>query len=131
MTGLLPEIPLFGENIPWLDGVRAEGRNSFLLPTVKNEAWRYTKLHNLNGEDFIYSPSKFLEELSEQECHCHCHNHNENDDCGCSHECHCKKNPDLFVDLPFDAYQIHFYNGKFVSRFSGRCRIDDINAGGG
>ena len=40
MTGLLPEIPLFGENIPWLDGVRAEGRNSFLLPTVKNEAWR-------------------------------------------------------------------------------------------
>ncbi len=114
MTGLLPEIPLFGENIPWLDGVRAEGRNSFLLPTVKNEAWRYTKLHNLNGEDFIYSPSKFLEELSEQECHCHCHNHNENDDCGCSHECHCKKNPDLFVDLPFDAYQIHFYNGKFV-----------------
>lgn len=112
MTGLLSEIPLFGENIPWLDGVRAEGRSRFMLPTVKNEAWRYTKLHNLNGEDFLYSPSKFLEELSEQECHCH--NHNENDDCCCGHECHCKKNPDLFVDLPFDAYQIHFYNGKFV-----------------
>ncbi len=112
MTGLLPEIPLFGEDIPWLDGVRAEGRSRFVLPTVKNEAWRYTKLHSLNGEDFIYSPSKFLEELSEQECHFH--NHNEKDDCCCGHECHCKKNPDLFVDLPFDAYQIHFYNGKFV-----------------
>nr|QIM10540.1 Fe-S cluster assembly protein SufD [uncultured Alphaproteobacteria bacterium] len=124
MTGLLSEISLFGQDIPWLEGLRERGRSSFVLPTAKSEAWRYTKLHSLAEDDFIYAPSKFLEELEgtaeSEECCCH-------GDCNCHHhdgECHCGNreggcscghhNLDLFVDLPFDAYQLHFYNGKFV-----------------
>ena len=116
MTGLLSEISLFGQDIPWLEGLRERGRAGFALPTAKSEAWRYTKLHALAEDNFEYAPSKFLEELegvADEAEHC-CHEHEEGHVCRCGGECHCGHAPDLFVDLPFDAYQLHFYNGKFI-----------------
>lgn len=116
MTGLLSEISLFGQDIPWLEGLRERGRAGFALPTAKSEAWRYTKLHALAEDNFEYAPSKFLEELegaADEAEHC-CHEHEEGHGCRCGGECHCGHAPDLFVDLPFDAYQLHFYNGKFI-----------------
>lgn len=116
MTGLLSKISLFGQDIPWLEGLRERGRAGFALPTAKSEAWRYTKLHALAEDDFEYAPSKFLEELegaADEAEHC-CHEHEEGHVCRCGGECHCGHAPDLFVDLPFDAYQLHFYNGKFI-----------------
>ena len=122
MSNLLPDIELFGSNIPWLDGLRARGQGAFCLPTAKTEAWKYTKLHTLKRDDFVYSPSKFLEELEgladeDEGCDCGCgceHHHHETEDCGCGGHCHCAHKPKLYIDLPFDAYQIHFYNGKFM-----------------
>lgn len=116
MAGLLPEIDLFGADIPWLEGLRARGRSGFALPTVKREPWKYTKLHALQGDDFVYAPSKFLEELEGcgDSCHCGCGGHAEDHDCCCGGSCRCGHGPDLYVDLPFDAYQLHFYNGKFI-----------------
>ena len=39
MSELLSDIALFGENIPWLEGIRSRGRNAFVMPTAKTEAW--------------------------------------------------------------------------------------------
>lgn len=127
MSELLSEIDLFGQDIPWLEGVRGRGRSSFVLPTTKSEPWKYTKLHALQNNDFVYAPSKFLEELEEIAHHTHgcghCGEHHHEHECHCGghcgeHECHCGEHhhhqPGLYVDLPFDAYQIHFYNGKFM-----------------
>ena len=121
MSELLSDIALFGADIPWLDGLRSRGRSAFVLPTAKTEAWKYTKLHALQRDDFVYSPSKFLEELEgvadsddECECNCGCGHHHEHEDCGCGGHCQCAHKPRLYIDLPFDAYQIHFYNGKFM-----------------
>ena len=47
MVGLLENIELFGQNIPWLEALREEGRSLFALPGAKTEAWKYTKLHDL------------------------------------------------------------------------------------
>lgn len=117
MSELLSNIALFGENIPWLEGVRSKGHDAFVLPTAKTEAWKYTKLHVLQRDDFVYAPSKFLEELegcSEEECDCGCEHHHEDEECTCGAHCHCAHHPKLYIDIPFDAYQIHFYNGKFM-----------------
>lgn len=120
MSGLLPKIDLFGQNIPWLEGIRERGRAEFVLPTAKTEAWKYTKLHALQSEDFVYAHSKFLEELEgfvgdNKGCTCECNHTHEHSDCACNeHHCCCNHHPQLYIDLPFDAYQLHFYNGKFV-----------------
>lgn len=56
MGGLLQHIPLPGEEIPWLREIRANGRAVFEasgVPTVKTEAWKYTKPRELNAEDYI------------------------------------------------------------------------------
>ena len=115
MSDLLPIIPLFGDDIPWLAGRRTQGRESFCLPTAKTEAWKYTKLHTLQRDDFAYAPSKFLQEFEGQcdddHCSC-CGEHHE--DCACGDHCQCSHKPNLYIDLPFDAYQIHFNNGKFM-----------------
>ena len=115
MSKLLSDIRLFGDNIPWLEGLRSRGRESFVLPTAKTEAWKYTKLHTLQRDDFVFAPSKFLEEFEGECCddHCSCcgENHSE---CHCGEHCHCAERPQLYIDLPFDAYQIHFFNGKFM-----------------
>jgi len=115
MSDLLPIIPLFGDDIPWLAGRRARGREVFCLPTAKTEAWKYTKLHTLQRDDLVYQPSKFLEELegvAETERNCSCHHQDSN--CSCGEHCQCSHKPNLYIDLPFDAYQLHFYNGKFI-----------------
>lgn len=164
MPELLQEIELFGSDIPWLEGLREKAKSSFRMPGVKDEAWKYTKLHSLNTDDFTILPSNFLLEIqgdldmeedcdcvhSNCECHlagedhdctgpdncschskscheCDCHTVNETDShCGCkSHShgmdieasgcsCSCSQDNNCFLDLPFDAYQLHFSNGKFV-----------------
>ena len=68
MSNLLQDIKLIGEQSPWLSGLRTAGRNAFALqgvPTVKSEAWKYTKPRDLNAEDFIISqPLSTLSEIT-------------------------------------------------------------------
>ncbi len=122
MSGLIQEVKLFGYNIPRIEGLREKARASFWMPTVKTQAWKYTKLHSLKVDDFVVEPSKFLEEIEgkeiEEHCCCgeNCHQHGESCSCGHhheereKHECKCRNKK----HLPFAAYELHFENGKFV-----------------
>lgn len=140
MGGLVQDIKLFGEYFPWFQSLREKGQAAFKhqwIPTAKTEAWRYTKLRDLAVYDFEIEPSNFLDELnaeSEETCGCH------HEDCSCgshgchcdSSSCHCEEHSDeaisatysaggqelnLNYNIPFDAYQIHFVNGKFIPIF--------------
>lgn len=89
MGGLIQDIELSGSELPKLAALRQKGRQSFLeqgLPTAKTESFKYTRIRELGGDDFI------IESQVENCCHhdCHCHNKH---------------------SLPFDAYEIHFCNG--------------------
>lgn len=147
MAGLLQNVKLFGEYIPWFQALRDKGQVSFKaqgVPTAKTEEWKYTKPRDLNADDFVIAPSNFLEELraeSEETCGCHhecrcgedCHCQDENmHDCHCGEDdsqaqCHCHGDDcrcghnhhelNLNYQIPFDAYQIHFVNGKFIPIF--------------
>lgn len=121
MAGLIQNIALFGENIPWFQGLREKGLEAFKhqgVPTAKTEAWKYTKPRDLNADDFVMNESNFLLELAEEKAECHCHEescHCHEDGCHCHEEgCHCQDEINVLVDLPFEAYQLHFYNGQFV-----------------
>ncbi len=116
MAGLIQNIELFGADFPRLEGLREKGRAAFRLPTPKTEAWKYTRLHTLKAEDFAVPASKFIAEFEDESgdedaaesCHCGkdgCDGHH------CNGHCH---GPDRRLDLPFNAWQLHFYNGQFV-----------------
>lgn len=146
MAGLIQDVKLFGENIPWLQNLREKGLQAFEnqgIPTAKTEAWKYTKPRDLNAEDFEMLPSNFIAEIQvgmedAHTCHhedheCHCVEHHCGHD-GCEHTCHehsCHGEEEggcccgcgghnenteggLYLDLPFDGYQLHFINGQFV-----------------
>ena len=119
MAGLIQDIKLFGEDIPWFQGLREKGMEAFRrqgVPTAKTEAWKYTKPRDLNADDFVMNDSAFLAEFEgahEEEHSGCCHHHGEN--CHCHEEgCRCGEEIDVRVDLPFDGYQLHFLNGRFV-----------------
>lgn len=133
MAGLLQNIKLFGEYIPWFQSLREKGLAAFEkqgVPTAKTEAWKYTKPRDLNADDFVIEPSNFLDELraeTEDACGCHhedcgcgeegeCHCHHEDGECHCGGHC-CEHELNLDYGVPFDAYQIHFVNGKFIPVF--------------
>lgn len=132
MAGLIQNIKLFGEDIPWLQGLRDKGLAAFRrlgVPTAKTEAWKYTKPRDLHADDFVMNESNFLAELNEAAndaehepshhgdghcCHCQ-HDQNAASGCHCHEEgCHCGEEIDVHVDLPFAAYQLHFLNGQFI-----------------
>lgn len=99
--GLLQNVCLQGAEIAKLEILREQGRTAFAeigLPSPKTEAWKYTRVREVAGADFVIEPT--------DDEHCACGEHN----CGCGHEhhhCSCGDNV-----LPFDAYEIHFCNGK-------------------
>lgn len=96
MGGLLQNIKLPGDDIPWLEGLREKGRCVFAekgLPTAKTEAWKYTRPRDLQADDFV------LETAAGHECHC-------------DENCDCEKASDEASALPFEAYELHFENGK-------------------
>ena len=85
MLRLIQDITLRGSDIPSLEGMRQNGKKSFLtqgLPTPKNENWKYTKIRDFNTENFVFSAYE-------------------------NHTCSCKNKT-----LNFDAYEIKFCNGK-------------------
>lgn len=89
MAGLLQNIELNGSELPKLEGLREKGRQSFRqqgLPTAKTEAWKYTRVRELEADDFI------IETAAPVGCQCH------------EKECTCHS-------LPFPAYEIKFCNG--------------------
>ena len=95
MGGLIQDIKLRGHDLPKLEALREKGRNSFLnqgLPTPKTEAWKYTRVRTLTGDDFV------IEETNVSKCSCKQHQ-----TCCCT---------DQSFSLPFDAYEIRFCNGK-------------------
>ncbi len=84
MAGLLQNIDLIGDELPWLHELRQSGREAFSIagvPTAKTEAWKYTKPRELNADDFVAAQPA---------------------------------NPGNWeADLPFDCYKIRFENGFF------------------
>lgn len=85
--GLLQNTDLWGENIPFLSGLREKGQRSFAaqgLPNSKTEAWKYTYFE----EKLLQNPQIDIAPLK---CEGHCQAHE---------------------GLPFDAIQIKYCNGK-------------------
>ena len=84
MAGLLQNIDLIGDELPWLHELRQSGREAFSIagvPTAKTEAWKYTKPRELNADDFVAAQPA---------------------------------NPGNWeAALPFDCYKIRFENGFF------------------
>lgn len=99
--GLLQNAYLQGAEIAKLEIWREQGRTAFAeigLPSPKTEAWKYTRVREVAGADFVIEPT------TEDRCGGSEH------DCGCGeehHHCSCGH-----AILPFDAYEIHFCNGK-------------------
>ena len=89
MSLLKQNITLFGENIPWLDGLREKARAVFEkngLPNKKTEAWKYSFFK----EDALGLP---LVDDTPHECDGHCHE-SEN--------------------LPFESLPIKYCNGRLT-----------------
>ncbi len=86
-------ITLWGEDVPWLAGLREKGRRAAAnagWPTAKTEAWKYS-----------YFDRQIWDSLPlDSESH-HCHT-----DCQCHHEA---------AKAPFDAYYIKFCNGHLAT----------------
>lgn len=84
-------IELWGEDIPWLAGLRGKGLSAFIkqgLPTAKTEAWKYSYVKESAFNDLIIDT--------------------ESHHCQCGEECHCH----IADDLPFAVIKVHFCNGK-------------------
>lgn len=80
-------ITLWGDDIPWLAGLREKGLNAFNkagLPTAKTEAWKYSF-------KAVGQTENLQIDTAPHECDGHCHHQH---------------------DLPFKAYQIHICDGK-------------------
>lgn len=92
MGSLIQDIELSGAELPKLAGLREKGRQSFLkqkLPTAKTEAYKYTRVRELEADDFVIPAYT---------------------ECRCNATCHCHEKS----ALPFDAYEINFCNGILV-----------------
>ena len=44
MNNLLQHKEMEGSHIVWLEALREQGREAFVMPNPKTEAWKYTKL---------------------------------------------------------------------------------------
>lgn len=89
MSLLKQNIALFGEDIPWLEGLREKARAAFEhtgLPNAKTEAWKYSCFK----EEALNNP---LIDNTAHECDDHCHESE---------------------DLPFTAWQIKYCNGRLT-----------------
>ena len=87
---LLQKTDLWGEDIPFLCGLREKGAATFAkkgLPNAKTEAWKYSYFK----EDDLQNPQIDVEPLN---CDVHCHE---------------------TKDLPFEAIQVKYCNGKIHS----------------
>lgn len=84
---------LWGNDIPWLHGLREKGRRAFDVagwPNAKTESWKYS-FFNQGALDGLQTVPQI------SSCSCHeggCHHHS---------------------SLPFDVYEIDFCNGKPVA----------------
>lgn len=88
MGGLLQNISLIGDEIPWLKTLRQKGRQAFAsagIPGAKTEAWKYLKPRELDAADYVLS----VPETSASA-----------------------------ANLPFECYRICFANGRFSPAFS-------------
>ena len=96
MSGLLQNINLPDDNLPWLAALREKGREAFMrqgLPTAKTEAWKFTRPRDLQVDDFTLDITP----------------------CTCGTECKChdhKKEKSSASVLPFEAYELRFENGR-------------------
>ncbi len=89
MSLLKQNTALFGENIPWFEGLREKARTVFArigLPTAKTEAWKYSYFK----EDALNKPQ--IDDTPHQ-CDGHCHNES---------------------NLPFATVEIKYCNGKLT-----------------
>jgi Fe-S cluster assembly protein SufD len=106
MVGLLQNVRFEGEDLPVLEGLRDKGRASFLaqqLPTPKTESWKFTRVRELTTGEFTPVQALPACTCDHHECDHHECDHHEGK-CSC-HEQH---------TLPFEAYEIHFCNGRLT-----------------
>ncbi len=90
MSGLLQDIELIGDNIPWLKEARQKGREAFLaqgIPTPKTEAWKYTKPNRFFEREFTCAPKGIRAEIR-------------------------------LPEIPFACYKVCFENGVFTPKDS-------------
>lgn len=88
---LLQNVKLWGEDIPFLAGLREKGRRSFQKtgwPTAKTESWKYSYFSETALENLVIDTTPH---------HCNCQN-----------DCHAHKQN----NLPFEVIEIPFCNGK-------------------
>lgn len=91
MLEKLRNIVLNGDHIPALNALRQKGLQAFAgLPSNKDETFKYTAVANVLTDDMLVNSSV---KCSEEACHCR------------------EKN------FPFDAYELHFCNGKLHEHF--------------
>lgn len=83
---MLKKAHLF-EGIESINKLRDKAANSFVMPTKKTEAWKYTPV---SIEQFSPIDSQLFAE---------------------------KKDINCSINLPFEAYELHFYNGALVTIF--------------
>lgn len=91
MDLLQQNINLWGDDIPWLAGLREKGRMAFQKtgwPTAKTESWKYSFFKQSELEDFV---------IRTEPCHNECHG-----------ECSCH----LSHNLPFEVIEIPFCGGQ-------------------
>ena len=84
-------IELWGDNIPWLSGLREKGLAAFQkigFPNAKTEAWKYSYFKEADLDGLIID--------------------NQPHECSCGGDCHCSQ----AEKLPFPVINIPFCNGK-------------------
>ena len=53
MPNLLQNKKLVASDNAWLENIRQQGFDAFVLPNTKVESFKYTKLFDLKADDFI------------------------------------------------------------------------------
>ncbi|MDR1026078.1 MAG: Fe-S cluster assembly protein SufD [Lactobacillus sp.] len=60
MARLIQNPEMVGEAFPELQKLRNEGRKAFVMPCPKMEAWKYTKLRDLDADDYVMATNDNL-----------------------------------------------------------------------
>ena len=93
MAGLVQNIELMGQNLSDLQKLRAEAREAFAMPQPRDEAWKYTKLRELDVDDYVMGCS-IINTLHQN----------------CNFE---QSSGSSFSPAGGNCYQIYFNNGVF------------------
>lgn len=95
-------ISLEGEDLPFLENLHEKARKlleTIHMPTVKDEAWKYTDISSFLKKEYCLAQDDLCAD------HCDCHQ----------------------KTLPFEAYEIHFCNGRLHEHFHFPSEIEAMS----